>query len=223
MRWTKMVFCLWVVGWVGFSDSSLAKTSEKTAKKEKNDNAPKIINKKEFDEALIKLAKDERIPVASSTLVEKGRGEDYYSVEKLMDNNPETFWAEGVKGFGKDQWVAFHLPDGTTHVEIVPGAGKEQFENFNRPKSIFLDIYRVILKRENEEYKPKYKWLGRSIFEYKDKSDPVREKLSVKLQEVARSDRTLYVGVLILQTVYKGQFDDTAVNELKTFSVWGEP
>lgn len=197
---------------------------KKAKKKDKDANITKIIPKKEFTEALIKLAKDERLPVASSTLVEKGRSEDYYGVIKLIDDTPESFWAEGAKGSGKDEWVAFYIPDESTHVEIIPGAGKEQFLNFNRPKELLVDYYQVKLKREKEtdEYKPTFKWLGRTRFKFKDEPAQVRETIPVKLPELAMTERSMYVGVVILQAVYKGQFDDTCLAELKTSAIWGE-
>jgi hypothetical protein len=187
-------------------------------------NVTKIIPQKDFTDALIRLAKDEREPVASSTLVEKGRGELYYSVSKMFDNDLETFWAEGAKGGGWHEWVAFQLPDDTTHVEIVPGAGKEQFENFNRPRSLFLDVYLAKLKRDKatDEYKPSFKYMGRTTFKFKNSSDPVRMKVPVKLPEMALAVRTMYVGVLVLKKIYKGQFDDTSIAEIRTSSVWGE-
>jgi len=196
---------------------------KKSRKKKKKTNITKIIPKKEFTEAILKLAEDERVPVASSTLVEKGRGEDYYSVEKMLDEKPETFWAEGEKGFGRNAWVVFHVPDGTTHIEIVPGAGKEQFENFNRPKRLFVDYYSVRLKRDKntQEYKPKFKWIGRSRFRFKNKPVPVRRKVGVKLPELVIAERTFYVGVIIIRKVYKGQFDDTSIATLRMSSVWG--
>ena len=195
---------------------------KKKTKKKKTENITKIIPKKAFTDALLKLAKDEREPIATSTLVEKGRGEDYYSVDKMLDNDPETFWAEGAKGWGKNEWVAFHLPDGTTHVEITPGAGKEQFKNFNRPKDLYLDVYLVRLKREKETYKPRFKWLGRTEFKFKDAPKTVRRKVGVKLAELAVPERVMYVGVMIIRDVYKGQFDDTSVASFKMSSVWGE-
>jgi len=195
---------------------------KKKAKKKKPENITKIISKKAFTDAILKLAEDEREPVATSTLVEKGRGEDYYSVDKMLDNDPETFWAEGAKGWGKNEWVAFHLPDGTTHVEITPGAGKEQFKNFNRPKDLYLDVYLVRLKREKETYKPKFKWLGRTEFKFKDEPKTVRRKVGVKLTELAIPERVMYVGVMIVRDVYKGQFDDTSISSFKMSSVWGE-
>lgn len=220
MRRTTVLVLLLVGLMAGGSAEAWAKKKRKA--KKKKENITKIINAKQFTEALIKLAKDERVPVASSTLVEKGRGEGYYDTEKMLDNNPETFWAEGAKGWGKNEWVAFHLPDGTTHVEIIPGAGKEQFQNFNRPRILFLDIYQVRLKRDEDSYKPKFKWLGRTPFKFKDKPQTVRRKLSVKLPELVVAERTIYVGVLIIQKVYKGQFDDTSIAELRTSAVWGE-
>ncbi len=195
---------------------------KRKSKKKKQENVTKIISKKAFADALLKLAEDEREPVASSTLVEKGRGKDYYAVDRMLDNDPETFWAEGAKGWGKNQWVAFHLPDGTTHVEITPGAGKEQFKNFNRPQHLYLDVYLVRLKREKDVYKPKFKWMGRTEFKFKDEPRTVRRKLSVKLAELAIPERVMYVGVMIIQKVYKGQFDDTSVATFKMSSVWGE-
>lgn len=193
-------------------------------KKKKKENITKIISKKDFTKAVLKLAKDERVPVAQSTLVEKGRGDDYYSVEKMLDDDPESFWAEGEKGWGRNAWVLFHVPDGTTHIEITPGAGKEQFKNFNRPKQIFVDYYLVKLKREKEsdEYKPSFKWLGRTTFNFKDKPQPVRKKIGVKLPELVLAQRTMYVGVIIIRKVYKGQFDDTSISSLRTTALWGE-
>jgi hypothetical protein len=193
-------------------------------KKKQKENITKIIPKKAFIEALIKLADDERVPGASSTLVEKGRGEGYYSVEKLVDGDRETFWAEGAKGGGWHEWFVFHLPDDSTHVEIIPGAGKEQFENFNRPKDLILDIYLVKLKRDREtdKLKPSFKYMGRTPFKFKDKPQPVRKKLPVKLPELALAERTLYVGVVILGKIYKGQFDDTSIAEVRPSALWGE-
>jgi hypothetical protein len=201
----------------------VAEKTPKTKKEPKYNDQTKIIPKKAFVEALKKMSKDERVPVASSTLVEKGRGEDYYSVEKLFDKDRETtFWAEGAKGNGKNEWVVFMLQEETTHLEILPGAGKEQFDNFNRPKTLFLDVYHVKLPMENDEYKPSFKWLGRGTYKFKDKNEPVIQKLPVKLPELAMGVRTMYVGVIILQEIYKGQFDDTAINEMAASSVWGE-
>lgn len=206
---------------LSFSSGDLWAKKKKSKKKRKQ-NVTKIISKKVFTDALLKLAEDEREPVASSTLVEKGRGKDYYAVDKMLDNDSETFWAEGAKGWGKNEWVAFHLPDGTTHVEITPGAGNEQFKNFNRPKQLYLDVYLVRLKREKETYKPKFKWLGRAEFKFKDEPKTVRRKLGVKLAELAIPERVMYVGVMIVRDVYKGQFDDTSVSTFKMSSVWGE-
>jgi hypothetical protein len=206
---------------MSFASGDLWAKKRKT-KKKKKENITKIISKKAFTDALLKLAEDEREPVATSTLVEKGRGEDYYAVDKMLDNDPETFWAEGAKGWGKNEWVVFHLPDGTTHVEITPGAGKEQFKNFNRPKHLYLDIYLVRLKREKETYKPKFKWLGRTEFKFKDEPKTVRRKVAAKLAELAIPERVMYVGVMIVRDVYKGQFDDTSVSSFKMSSVWGE-
>jgi hypothetical protein len=204
-----------------FSSGDLL-AKRKKSKKKKKQNITKIISKKTFTDALLKLAEDERAPVASSTLVEKGRGKDYYAVDKMLDNDIETFWAEGAKGWGKNEWVAFHLPDGTTHVEITPGAGNEQFKNFNRPKQLYLDVYLVRLKREKKVYKPKFKWLGRAEFKFKDEPKTVRQKLGIKLAELAIPERVMYVGVMIVRNVYKGQFDDTSVSTFKMSSVWGE-
>ena len=135
---TALIVGLVLAVGLGASDAWARKKASKKKKKKKT-NVTKIIPAKEFTEALVKLGKDERVPVASSTLVEKGRGEDYYSVEKMFDSDPETFWAEGAKGSGSKEWVAFHVPDDSTHIEVIPGAGKEQFKNFNRPRRAFWD------------------------------------------------------------------------------------
>lgn len=196
---------------------------KKRGQRKKHDNITKIISKKDFLKAVDKLAEDERVPVASSTLVEKGRGEDFYSVDKMLDDDPETFWAEGEKGWGKKAWVIFYLPEGTTHVEITPGAGREQFENFNRPRQLFFDIYLVKIKRkDNGGKKTTFKWLGRTVFNFKNKPQPVRRKLKVKLPELVMAERTMYVGVLLFRKVYRGQFDDTAIATFRTHSLWGE-
>lgn len=221
----KIILPLFLMGNLWSEATSAANKPTKAAPAAKKNDAgsePKIISKKDFVEALKKLAKDERVPVASSTLVEKGRGAEYYSVEKAFDGNLETFWAEGASGTGKNEWIAFHIPDESTHVEVVPGAGKEQFENFNRPKSALLDIYLVKLKQEDGEYQPTFKWLARVDFAFQNKNTPVRQKIPVKLPELAAEMRTLYVGVLILQDVYKGQFDDTSIAEIRASAVWGE-
>lgn len=197
--------------------------AKKKKKKKDKENITKIIPKKAFLEALDKLVEDERVPVASSTLVEKGRGEEYYSVNKMLDKDPETFWAEGAKGGGWHEWVAFHVPDDTTHLEITPGAGKEQFENFNRPKTLLVDFYLVKIKRNKEDKLEKtFKWIGRLPFKFKDKAQPVRKKVPVKMPELAMTQRTMYVGVIILEKIYKGQFDDTSIAEILPSAVWGE-
>ena len=199
-----------------------AKKRKKKKKKQK-ENVTKIIPKKAFIEAIGKLADDERKPVASSTLVEKGRGETYYDVYKMLDQDPETFWAEGAKGGGWHEWIAFHVPDDTTHLEITPGAGREQFENFNRPKTLLVDYYLIKLKRnKDDELEKKFKWLGRMPYKFKDKPQPVRKKVPVKLPELAMTQRTMYVGVIILEKIYKGQFDDTSIAEILPSAVWGE-
>ncbi len=214
--WLVLFFLLCAVG------AALARApAKKPEKKDKNLNQTKIIPKKAFYEALVKLAKDERVPVASSTLVEKGRGDDYYAAEKILDQNPETFWAEGVKGSGKNEWVAFAIVEESTHLEITPGAGREQFENFNRPKTLLVDIYQVKLPQKDDEYDPQFKWLGRATYNFQDKNVPVVQRLPVQLPELAMGVRSMYVGVIILQDVYRGQFDDTAINEIKITAVWG--
>jgi len=201
-----------------------APAEAKRKKGKKNQNVTKVIPKKAFIKAIEKLAEDERVPVASSTLVEKGRGEDYYGVGKLLDGDAETFWAEGAKGGGWHEWIALHLPDDTTHVEITPGAGKEQFENFNRPKRLWLDVYLVKLKRDKrtDEKKITFEWLGRSKYRFENKPKPVRKKVPAKLPELAMTTRTFYVGVVILRHIYKGQFNDTSIAEIKPSAVWGE-
>jgi len=214
------LLCLAIVAAAGVGE---ARSKKKKKKKDKFNNVTKIIPKEPFIEALKKLADDERVPVASSTLVEKGRGKGYYSVEKMLDEKPDTFWAEGAKGWGKNEWVAFNLPEGSTHVEITPGAGGEQFENFNRPRKMFVDYYLVKLARnkETDKYDPKFRWIGRTSFRFKNKPKTERRKVNVKLPELAMAERTMYVGVMIIQKVYKGQFDDTSIAEFRTTSVWG--
>lgn len=215
----KVVLIALVAGCLGLAGGP---ASAKKKKKDK-ENITKIIPKKAFLEALDKLADDERVPVASSTLVEKGRGESYYSVNKMLDKDPETFWAEGAKGGGWHEWVAFHVPDDTTHLEITPGAGKEQFENFNRPKTLLVDFYLVKIKRsKDDKLKKTFKWIGRSAYKFKDKPQPVRKKVPVKMPELAMTQRTMYVGVIILEKIYKGQFDDTSIAEILPSAVWGE-
>ena len=224
MRTRWLAWALIVGLGLGAGPAAWAAGKKASKKKDRYNNVTKIIPKKEFSEALVKLAKDERTPVASSTLVEKGRSEDYYGVIKLVDETPETFWAEGAKGPGKGEWVAFYVPDESTHMEILPGAGKEQFTNFNRPKNLLVDFYQVKLERDKEtdDYKPRFLWLGRSKFAFKDAPGPVRLRIPVKLPELAITERTMYVGVVILQAVYKGQFDDTCIAELKPSAIWGE-
>ncbi len=206
-----------------FSADAWSKTPSKKKKKKKV-NIVKVIDKKVFVKALLKLAEDERLPIASSTLVEKGRGVDYYAVDKMLDENPETFWAEGAKGWGKNEWVAFHLPEGSTHIEISPGAGTgEQFKNFNRPKELYLDVYAVKLKRDDDDaYKATFNWKGRTGFKFKDRAKILRKKIKVKLPELVSAQRTMYVGVLIIRSVYKGQFDDTSISMFRVTTVWGE-
>jgi hypothetical protein len=221
----RIVYLLLAIGLLlSGATSGANKPAKKTPQKNKTEtsNESNVIPKKDFIEALKKLAKDERVPVASSTLVEKGRGEEYYSVEKAFDGDLETFWAEGAKGSGQNEWIAFHIPDESTHIEIIPGAGKEQFENFNRPKTATVYIYSVRLKQEDGEYAPTFKLLSRVDFAFKDKNTPVPCKIPVKLPELAIEVRTLYVGVLVLQDVYKGQFDDTSIAEIHASAVWGE-
>ncbi len=212
--------------WIGFMVSAVSVVSQVHAKKPRSKkskpSAVKVISESEFKKAVLELASDERIPQASSTLIEKGRGEGYYAARKIIDGDPESFWAEGTKGFGYNQWVAFHLPDESTHVEITPGAGKEQFKNFNRPKELYLDIYSIRLERLGDGYRPHIKWLGRNVMKIKDKPKTIRQKLAVKLPELVSADRTMYVGVIIIRRVFKGQFDDTAMSELKISKVWGE-
>ena len=91
-----------------------------------------------------------------------------------------------------------------------------------QPAQATLDVYLVRLKREKEVYKPKFKWLGRAEFKFKDESKTVRRKVGVKLAELAIPERVMYVGVMIIRDVYKGQFDDTSVSTFKMSSVWGE-
>ncbi|NOZ87803.1 MAG: hypothetical protein GXP49_16385 [Deltaproteobacteria bacterium] len=197
---------------------------QKKKKKDPFNNISRIIKKEALIDAMKKLAEDERVPIASSTLVEKGRGEEYYGVDKLLDRNPDTFWAEGAKGWGKNEWIAFYLPEGTTHIEITPGAGKEQFSNFNRPRKVYVDVYlvKIVRNTRTDKIEPKFKWMGRTVVYFKDKPRTVRKKLSVKLEELAMTERTMYVGVMFIRKVYKGQFDDTAISELHTTSIWGE-
>lgn len=204
--------------------TGLAAPKKKTSarKKTKKASATKIISKKEFEEIVQKFAQDDRLPIASSTMVEKGRGASYYAADKLVDDDLETFWTEGAHSFGRNEWVAFVLPIGTTHVDIVPGAGKEQFQNFNRPKEMFLDVYQVKLKPKDGAYKLKYKQLGRTPFTFEDKPQLVRKKLSVKLPDFSGRDRTIYVGFLFIKKVYKGMFNDTALALIRTAIIYGE-
>ncbi len=195
----------------------------KSSKARSKGNKTKIISKKDFLKGVEKLLEDERVPVASSTLVEKGRSEDFYGVMNLLDGDPETFWAEGEKGWGKKAWLMFHLPDSSTHIEITPGAGKEQFENFNRPRIVFIDYYFVKeKKKQNGERKIEFKWMGRSKVRFKDEPSPVRVKIPVKLNQLVMAERTMYVGVLLFRKVYRGQFDDTAISSLRVQQLWGE-
>ena len=218
--WLLLValICLDGAGWA----VSKKKLPDKKKKPKEKEVVTKIISQKDFEDAVQKFAQDDRLPVASSTLVEKGRGAAYYAVDKLVDDDPETFWAEGASGPGGNEWVTFVLPIGTTHLDIIPGAGKEQFQNFNRPKEMFLDVYQVKLKRKDEAYKLKAKYIGRTVFEFDDKPQLLRKKLETKLPDVVGADRILYVGVLIIDKVYKGQFDDTALSQINTSIIYGE-
>ena len=200
-----------------------APAKKRKPKGKSNTNKTKIIDKKDFLKGVEKLLEDERVPVASSTLVEKGRSEDFYGVMNLLDDNPETFWAEGEKGWGKKAWLMFHLPDASTHIEITPGAGKEQFTNFNRPRLVFIDYYFVKEKKKQDgERKIEFKWLGRSKVRFKDKPAAVRVKIPVKLSQLVMAERTMYVGVMLFRKVYRGQFDDTAISSLRVQQLWGE-
>ena len=60
------------------------------------------------------------------------------------------------------------------------------------------------------------------MFEFDDKPQLLRKKLETKLPDVVGADRILYVGVLIIDKVYKGQFDDTALSQIKTSIIYGE-
>ena len=58
---------------------------------------------------------------ASSTL--KTSGSTSYGVANLIDGDPETCWAEGVKGYGRGEWFefAFATPVTVSQIQVLPG------------------------------------------------------------------------------------------------------
>lgn len=167
--------------------------------------------KKVYDNNGIKKKHFDRLKVSSVLNNDKR-----YSKNNLFDDDPTTAWVEGVKDYGKWQYVEFKIKNFNAVVlQILNGYTKNKktyYEN-NRIKKLMVEISKENYSKEDmkrhvidledkdySKYNPNYpQGFAQSLIEYGDLSFAQNESI---------------IRIYILD-VYKGtKYNDTCISEL---------
>ena len=141
--------------------------------------------------------------ICSSYLGREGRG---YLSDYLFDMNPRTCWAEGERGPGIGEWVAFY---------VAPLAGGEKIKGFKILNGYTknLKIWKAnnrVKRLRIEFWEPDYYHLI-AYWKYKLLDTPKWQVLPAKLP----LDGTGLVR-FIIEDVYKGhKYNDTCISEIR--------
>ncbi len=165
-------------------------------------------NEGEFDEEYGDDGPQSCYPVskisATSRLASPSHGAINYDERNLYDEDYQTSWVEGVKGYGIGEKITFNLNDvtaGFTGIEIANGdyASEDSWANYSRVKKMKVSFNgkpMFILNLKNE--------MGNQVFNW-DK------ELNVKEDELI-SDFTVTLEIM---DVYKGDiYDNTVISEV---------
>ncbi len=153
-------------------------------------------------------------PVATTSYPEDKWGD--YSAPSAFDGKIGTAWAEGVKGSGIGEKIAFLIPNGSGSIKILPGFGsKTVFKVNSRVKSAELKIYSV-------EYKWQKNWrnsiksiklLNKVMLEFQDRM--ILQEFDLGIDPHPTNPYNHLLGVLEIQSIYKGQDPDTCIAEIQ--------
>lgn len=156
----------------------------------------------------------------SSTLPDEGRFT--YSVSQMFDNNLDTAWVEGSKGFGIGDSIELLFEERRHRViGIINGytQSKETYYNNTRLKKIKVEALDI----ESNEELQKDKSVIEEIYEFEDiPYEQLSKDLYYKnVQFIGDLDIGIacrrYVRITILE-VYKGKkYEDTAISEMLFF------
>ncbi|WP_157758659.1 NADase-type glycan-binding domain-containing protein [Cystobacter fuscus] len=109
------------------------------------------------------------ITVTASSVLEDAKNAGRYAPANLLDEDPGTIWAEGVKGNGVGEWVELGFPPGTP-VEaflVTPGNPKSPklYQANARPRKARLELKLEENKQLNYEFEfPRNFPAGGSIY-----------------------------------------------------------
>ncbi len=153
-------------------------------------------------------------PVATTSYPKDKWGD--YSAPSAFDGKIGTAWAEGVKGSGIGEKIAFLIPNGSGSIKILPGFGsKTVFKVNSRVKSAELKIYSV-------EYKWQKNWrnsiksiklLNKVMLEFQDRM--ILQEFDLGIDPHPTNPYNHLLGVLEIQSIYKGQDPDTCIAEIQ--------
>jgi hypothetical protein len=141
-----------------------------------------------------------------------------FSPDKAFDNDRGTVWAEGVKGPGAGEKIAFYVNEGMTKIAIIAGfAGEDMFMKYNRVKQAVLRFY---IEEENVgQIKSEFTYTSAGTrYKLSFKDEPGFQEFSFRLPEPAKDGpyTVNIIGVLEIVTVYPGSdYDDTCIAEIK--------
>jgi hypothetical protein len=141
-----------------------------------------------------------RFAEASSVLVPQlgGHGKNYFGPRKVMDNDWTTCWAEGVKGYGRDEWirVVWLTEEVPKYVAVLPGWAKNRARWNNNPRL------------KDAEIQLSNGYMQQARFE---------DLMQLQFVEL-NSDLPAAWAQVVIRGVYAGKrFEDTSISEIKVY------
>lgn len=141
-----------------------------------------------------------RFAEASSVLIPSltGHSKDFFGPKKVIDNDWTTCWAEGVKGFGREEWikVVWLTSEVPKYIAVLPGWAKNRTRWNNNPR---LENAEIVLSNG-------YRQAARF--------EDLMQLQFVKLE----SELPAEWAKVVIRSVYGGKrFEDTSISEIKVF------
>ncbi|OHD55665.1 MAG: hypothetical protein A2Y33_13605 [Spirochaetes bacterium GWF1_51_8] len=149
---------------------------------------------------------------ASSTL--KSQGKNTYGVENLFDMNAATCWVEGVKGYGKGEWVeiGFLYPIHLTAVGFANG--------YQKSKKVYNENSDIHEMKVTVWYDSESGGGNESFIYIFTKPGYCQEDIYIKYNDLIRlADYLSTCGIrkirFTILDVYPGEkYDDTCISEI---------
>ena len=140
-------------------------------------------------------------------------GHASYTAAEAVDGDLETAWAEGVRGPGIGERIAFELPAGTQIVRVLPGNGTgDLFWKNNRISRALLSVFSVA---EEQEGNHSYDVVSDRVFmrEVMFSDEPLLQDVDLGTTLLLNGG---FLAVLEILDVYKGQENDnTCIAEIQ--------